>query len=300
MHSCYVCAPASPGRIYTPAPDGGLAARVPARFAGPPRTANGGVATGALICPALTDAARAPDAAHLAASRVTARLHRALPLERDAAVTSAGDGPREVTLHAGEPAITGTVHLTASDAALRPGDAVVDVPPEHAAMLAVLVHVAPPDRPSVFEETGEHPIPGCFSCGPANPTGLAIYPRAVEDGTVCAPWTPAAEFDDGGGALAQMVIAAALDCVSGIALPVRMQRELLDEDRFYVLGSYDVRFLRIAPVDRDYRVAGRMLRRDGRKFFALSVLSSDGVPYAMAEATWIISSATRAQAFGGG
>ena len=42
-----------------------------------------------------------------------------------------------------------------------------------------------------------------------------------------------------------------------------------------------------------------MLRRDGRKFFALSVLSRERVPYAMAEATWIISSATRAQAFGG-
>jgi hypothetical protein len=128
---------------------------------------------------------------------------------------------------------------------------------------------------------------------------LHIYPRVAGEGIVCAPWVPAAEFDDGGGAVSTMVLTSALDCSSGICLPVEMQRELLELDQFFLLGSLDVRFLRVPAVGAQYRVAAKMLRRDGRKFFGVSALFDDsGTPYAYAEATWIVAAITRTEAFG--
>jgi hypothetical protein len=122
---------------------------------------------------------------------------------------------------------------------------------------------------------------------------------------VCAPWRPAAEFDDaralarGGGVLSTLVLTSAIDCSSGICMPVAMQRELLELDQFFLLGSLDVRYLRVPPLDRDYRVAAKALLRDGRKFFGLSALVDDaGTPYAMAESTWIVAGVTRTAAFG--
>ena len=67
----------------------------------------------------------------------------------------------------------------------------------------------------------------------------------------------------------------------------------------FLLGSLDVRYLRVPPLDRDYRVAAKAQLRDGRKFFGLSALfDDDGTPYAMAEATWIVAGTTRSEAFG--
>jgi hypothetical protein len=95
------------------------------------------------------------------------------------------------------------------------------------------------------------------------------------------------------------VIASALDCSSGICLPREQQEELLRTDQFYLLGSLDVRYLRAAPVDASYRVVGRALRRDGRKFYGMSALFDEsGTPYATAEAIWIIVTMTRTHAFG--
>ena len=82
-------------------------------------------------------------------------------------------------------------------------------------------------------------------------------------------------------------------------MPLEMQRELLALDQFFLLGSLDVRYLRLAPSGLGYRVAAKALRRDGRKFFGLSVLAGeDGTPYAMAEATWIVAGISRTAAFG--
>jgi hypothetical protein len=173
------------------------------------------------------------------------------------------------------------------------------IPLERSSDVAELASTAVPDRPPFFEETGDHPIPGCFSCGPDHPDGLHIYPRVVADGIVCAPWIAAPEFDDGGGALSTLVLTSAIDCSSGICMPVAMQRELLDLDQFFLLGSLDVRYLRVPRAGATYRVAAKALLRDGRKFFGLSALIDDtGTPYAMAESTWLVAGITRTRAFG--
>jgi hypothetical protein len=162
-----------------------------------------------------------------------------------------------------------------------------------------LIGIAVPDRPPFFEETGDHPIPGCFSCGPQHPDGLHIYPRVVADGVTCAPWHAPAEFDDGDGALSPMIVASALDCSSGICMPLEMQRELLREDRFFLLGTLEVHYLRRPPVGRDYRVVAKARERDGRKFLGVSALLDDrDEVHAIAEATWIVAGISRSEAFG--
>jgi hypothetical protein len=294
-HVCYACSAENPDRAVF---DEGARLRIPARFTGPPGNANGGIAAGLLLCPALHAARH--DGAAPAAAAVTARLHRGLPVERDLAVDAApGDAvgagaPWSVTVRDGEDTlVSGTVTLA--------GGGGSPLPEERAATIDAMSRVPVPDRPPFWEETGEHPIRGCFSCGPDNPRGLHIYPRIVEDGVTAAPWEPQPAFDDGAGALARSVIASALDCSSGICMPARYQRELLTEDRFFLLGSLEVRFLRRAPVAARYRVVARALLREGRKFFGMSALFDDaGEAYAMAEATWIVAPITRSQAFGDG
>lgn len=292
MHTCYTCR-----HVVA---DG--TARFPARFAGPPGTVNGGIAVGALACPALRVASE--QVPHATLARINARISAAVPLERKlSAVVTEREGASLTWTTAfcdrGQSLVSGGSEIIANPDVPRPGEAIARAPAMRAPEIAAMARVGVPDRPPFFEETGEHPIRGCFSCGPDNADGLQIYPRVAADGVTCAPWRPAAEFDDGDGALSTMILASALDCSSGICMPVAMQRELLAEDRFFLLGSLALRMLRVPPVAREYRVVARALLRDGRKFFGLAALFDDaGTPYAMAESTWIVAPVTRTEAFG--
>jgi hypothetical protein len=298
MHRCYACDPANPHHVFT-VNEGGIAARVPARFVGPPGNANGGIGSALLACPALQAAAH-EGIAHAAVTRISARIRAGVPVDTPLRAELSRD--REgysVAMVADQPLVTGTVGIAALDKAAEPGQELSAVPAALAEAVGQIAQIGVPDRPPFFEETGEHPIPRCFSCGPEHPDGLHVYPRVVEDGVVCAPWRPAAEFDDGGGALSTLVLTSAIDCSSGICMPVAMQRELLELDQFFLLGSLDVRYLRVPPVQQDYRVAAKALLRDGRKFFGLSALvDAGGTVYAIAESTWLIAGITRTQAFG--
>ena len=283
-HRCYACSPDNPDRVFSYDGDNAIA-RFPLRFNGPPGSANGGIAVGALACPAQA----LPDGASYV-TRIQARLRNAVLCDRPLdVVASAADDGVTVTLQLdGAALIEGVVTLGSL------GDSSADD-------LADLRRAAVDgtSRPPFFEETGDHPIAGCFSCGPDNPRGMHIYPRVVEDGLTCACWHATDEFDDGDGAISPMIVASALDCSSGICMPLDMQRELLREDKFFLLGSLEVNFLRRPPVDRDYRVVARAGAREGRKFFGLSALfDADGIAYATADATWIIAGISRTEAFG--
>lgn len=294
MHRCYACDPANLDAIF--AVDGATrvpaaqvpAARVPARFAGPIGLANGGIVVGMLACPALR---LAGDGAHV--SRITARLSAGAPLERALSIDAArgDDGAISVTLRDGQATlVSATIEVTAN------GDRDDG---DYADDLASLLTIEVPEAPLFYDETGEHPIPGCFSCGPAHPAGLGIIPRFAGEGMVASAWTPDGAFDDGGATLPAAIVAAALDCSSGICMPVADQRALLAEDRFFLLGSLDVRFLRPAPAAGAYRVVARSQRRDGRKHYGRSALiGDDDIVYAIADALWIVAPMTRAEAFG--
>jgi len=260
------------------------------------------MAVGMLACPVAQTAGRS-GLAHVAVPRINARLRAAAPVERDIVpeVLPGEDGGYAVSLRDGDvELLSATADVLTLPKPPRPGVVLSRPPEEHAADVKRLAATLVPSSRPWFEETGEHPIPGCFSCGPENARGLHVYPRVVQDGVTCAPWRPAGDFDNGDGTLSPAVIGAAIDCASGISLPVKDQRELLDNDQFYLLGSFDIRYLRLAPSSGAYRIAARCLGREGRKFYGLSVLAGeDGTPYAMAYAIWIIPAATRAVAFAG-
>jgi len=297
---CYCCDPANPDRIAVH-DAAGTAMRLPARFEGPPGNVNGGMAVGALGCPALQVASR-DGAEHAAITRITARLHRGIPHSRELrAGVSRVDDSYEVTVRDGDDVcISGRVEVTSSEGSHPPRSALSSPPVDLYELLREMATVRDPNAPPFFEETGDHPISGCFSCGPNNGRGLHIYPRFAAEGVTWASWSPDPAFVDQDGGLASSIVASALDCSSGICLPREQQEELLRTDQFYLLGSLDVRFLRVAPPDGRYHVVGRAKQRDGRKFFGASALFDEsGTPYAIAEATWIIVTMTRAQAFGG-
>jgi hypothetical protein len=301
MSICYCCDPANPDRIATHG-EAGTSMRFPARFEGPPGNVNGGMAVGALACPAL-EAASGDGIAPPAVTRITARLHRSIPHTRALrAETSAAGGAYDAALRDGDDAlITGRVEVASLVAALRPGDALASAPSQLDESLREMSGVAEPSAPPFFEETGDHPIPGCFSCGPDNRHGMHIYPRFAGHGVTWASWVPELAFVDANGGLATSVVASALDCSSGICLPREQQEELLRNDQFFLLGSLDVRYLRVPPPDRTYHVVGRAGERDGRKFYGTSALfDATGTSYATAEAVWIVAQITRTQAFGHG
>lgn len=301
MHDCYACK-------HVFAFDGaGATARFPARFEGPPGAVNGGIAVGSLVCPALR-ALSGDGLTFPFAIRANGRLRASVPLEHELAVVT-GSSSREVEINLardGTPMVSGYVSAAAVGRQVMAGTPLYEAldgqpgyPRPDLGPLQDLTRIPVPDAPPFFEELGEHSVPGCFSCGPENPHGMRIYPRFAGDGVVCAPWQPAEEFDDGNGSISPMIVASALDCSSGICLPPAMHRELIEQDRFFLLGSLNVVYLRLPPISGHYRVAAKMLRRDGRKFFGLSALFDDAAtPYAYAEAIWIVAGITRTEAFG--
>ena len=153
--------------------------RIPARFNGPPGSANGGYTCGLL-------------AAYLGGeAEVTLRVPP--PLERELDVVGS-DG--RVELRDGE-----TLVAEGQRASVE-----VDVPQP--------VSVAEAEAASTrYAGFAHHAYPTCFTCGPEREGGLGIYAGAVagRDGVVAAPWTPTEEP-------APEVVWAALDCPSGWAV----------------------------------------------------------------------------------
>jgi hypothetical protein len=153
--------------------------RIPARFNGPPTTANGGYACGLV--------------AALVGGEAEVTLRRPPPLERELAV-SRDDGRVEV--RDGEALVAEGVPATVE----------VEVPPP--------VSVAEAEAASAgYAGFRHHAYPTCFTCGPGRRDGLAVYagPVAGREGVVAAPWTPEEQP-------APEVVWAALDCPGGWAV----------------------------------------------------------------------------------
>ena len=154
--------------------------RIPARFNGPPGSANGGYTCGLV--------------AGLLGGEAEVTLRVPPPLERELEVLRAGEGRVEVrdggTLVAeGEPASVD-----------------VEVP-------APVSRAEAEEASSHYAGFAHHAYPTCFTCGPKRDDGLGIFagPVAGREGLVAATWTPAEEP-------APEVVWAALDCPSGWAV----------------------------------------------------------------------------------
>jgi hypothetical protein len=153
--------------------------RIPARFNGPPGSANGGYTCGLV--------------AAFVGGEAEVTLRVPPPLERELEVM-ATDGRIEV--RDGQTLVAeGT-----------PASVDVEVP---AAVSAAEAEAAS-TRYAGFDH---HAYPTCFTCGPKRDDGLGIFagPVAGRDGLVAATWTPEEEP-------AREVVWAALDCPSGWAV----------------------------------------------------------------------------------
>lgn len=155
---------------------------IPARFNGPPSSANGGYACGLV--------------AGLLGGRAEVTLRRPPPLDVRLAVERE-NGER--------------VRVLDGNAVVAEGERVsafsLDVPEP--------VSVAEAAEASRgYAGFRAHAYETCFVCGPARDDGLGVYPGPVAGrSVVAAPWTP-----PGSGPVDRLLVWAALDCPSGWAV----------------------------------------------------------------------------------
>jgi hypothetical protein len=210
--------------------------RIPARYMGPPGSANGGVTCGRL-------------AAYLAAPVAQVTLRRPTPLDTDLRVDV---GPDAVRLWDRE-------HLVAEAVAGR-----VDVEPAPAVDLETAEASA-----AHYAGLSAHPFPGCVVCGTDRPPpdGLGLRPGPVGTDAVAAVWTPA----DADRAL----VWAALDCPGGWSedlpgRPMVLGRMTLRLDVEPVVGQPHVVQGWIARRDGRKTHTGTSLRDAGGRLLALA------------------------------
>jgi hypothetical protein len=228
--------------------------RIPARFNGPPASANGGYAAGRL-------AAFVPGA-----DAVRVRLRRPPPLERDLEVRAGSDAAE---------LLDGDVLV--AEATVAKLELAVPSPPP----------VAEARTAGTSRERPRHPFPTCFGCGPARDPADAVAALlgpvpGREDGVWATAWTPGPGLPDGGGgALAPEIVWVALDCPS--AQPIAP-----DGGPAHVLGTITARLERPVRAGVDHVLMAWPLGRDGRKAHSgAAIVDPDGRVCARAQALWI-------------
>ena len=255
--------------------------RVPARFNGPPGSANGGYVGGLLAL--ARRAARSPGATPPEGGATTVTLREPPPLQ--VGIDLALDGDVLVAT------LGGALIATAGPGLMR-RDPVAPVPVE--------VARAAEER---YAGLAVHPFPACFVCGPARPAGdgMGLRPGRVgagPDAPVACTWTPvddlrsrviagegtvgagAAVAGAAAGAAAEALVWAALDCPSGWAGDL--------ENRPMVLGTFTACVDALPQAGETVVIVAAPLGGEGRKAFTASTAyDSDGRMLARAEATWI-------------
>jgi len=244
---------------------------IPEKFRGPPRSANGGYATGAfgriftggdfalpagegievtLRAPVALDhpfsTERTPDAMRVIdGERLIAEVRRA-PLSIDVPAPASFDEARAVRERS---------------AALQPNSF-------HPALSG--------------DRIGFHPI--CFCCGAelAEDLGLRVFAAPVPGrAQVAAAWSCEATFADARGELPAEIVCTALDCPGQFAW-------LAEGTRTGLLGRLTVRIERPVRAGDRCVVIGWTLGKEGRKYFAGTALfDSTGALCAYAKAVWI-------------
>jgi len=224
--------------------------RVPARFCGPPTSANGGYVAG-LVAAAM-------------GRNVIVRLVGPPPLDTDLVLRGAEDG--QWRLYAGD----------------RPVIEVREGAPDLTPPAACDVVTA---RAASIDGRGDfiHPCPGCFVCGPARAAGdgLRLWAGAVPGREIVAtPWVPADEFAQDDGKIAPEIIAAALDCPGYMALR--------SGGESWLLGEYSLHIDRRVHPGEACVITGWELSRRGRVATVGTALYDEaGQLCAVARGTWI-------------
>ena len=228
---------------------------IPARFNGPPGSANGGYACGRV-------------AGLLGAEVVEVTLRAPPPLDRALAV--ARDGER-VELRDGK-----TLVAEGVAAELR-----MEVP-----------EPASPDEARAAVAAGsehwaaKHPFPTCVVCGPdrRDGDGFRIFPAELpgRDGFFVANWTPGQSVADGEGCVRPECVWAALDC------PTSAPVANFGEGPPLVLARLTARLACPVRADERHTILSWPLAVDGRKRHAAAALfDSGGRLLCASRALWI-------------
>ncbi len=228
---------------------------VSSRFAGPPRSANGGYLAGRLA--AYVDGT----------TPVTVTLRTPPPLETDLTVEQTAHGTRLVH---GSTLIAEAQPGELTDAAVSSTGS-VDLPTARAAEAS-------------YAGLRRHPFPGCFVCGPGRETGdgLRLAPGPVSSERTACVWVPDETLADPDrpGVTSLEFAWAALDC------PGAWTSDL--ERRPLVLGRMTALSEQPPRVGRPHVVVGRLIDEAGRKTHTGTTLyDEEGHVLARAEHTWI-------------
>ena len=228
------------------------------RFQGPPRSANGGYAAGALV-----EAGFGVDA-----GTYTVRLSRPPRLDTDLTVAETDEGW-----------------------ALSDGDELVAAARLDERMLEPVTAV---DRrtagraEAAYDGLLSHPFGACFGCGPGSDQGLRIFPGEVPEAVpgrrrVAATVNAVPELPRDATNDQQISLAtawSALDCASGWAAHIEQQP--------IVLGQMTASVITLPRIDEHYLIVAEERGRQGRRVeTACTLYTDDGAVMGTAEHTWI-------------
>jgi hypothetical protein len=239
----------------------GAALVVPARFNGPPGSANGGYFAGRLATCLL-----AIWGGGVPAAAVTVTLRKPPPLEEPMDLVRA-EGPGTLA------AKIGNVLIAEAGLFSNGFDEVEPVTFEEARKAA-----------RYYGGLIEHPFPTCFSCGLTRPgsDGLGLRPGLLPDreGVTAAAWRPDGSLTDPAGQVRPEFVWAALDCPGGWTVDV--------VGRPMVLGRMSAQVLATPGVSEPCVVMGRLDGRQGRQAFtSTTAYGTAGRVLGHARAVWI-------------
>jgi hypothetical protein len=226
---------------------------IPARFNGPPGSANGGYTCGRV-------------AELVGGEVVEVSLRKPPPLDRE--LSAVRDGDRVELRDDG-----------ALVAEAGPGELLLDVPePARADQVAEAVE-AGRERWAL-----DHPFPTCVVCGPAREDGFGIVPAALggRDGLFGATWTPGEDAAGDHGWVHPEFVWAALDC------PTSAPVANFGEGPAMVLASLTARLGCPVRVGEPHTILSWALGEKGRKHWSAAALyDSDGTLTCASRALWI-------------
>lgn len=228
---------------------------IPARYNGPPGSANGGVTCGLV-------------AGLVGTEEVEVTLRSPPALERPLEVRREGDA---VELHDGDTIV----------AKGRPAALGLDTPAPVPRDEVVAAHEAGSEQ-----WTAHHPFPTCLVCGPARAEGdgMRLFPVELpgRDGLCGVAWTPGEWLAGGDGLVRPELVWAALDC------PTSAPVANFGTGPAMVLARLTGRLGCSVRVGEDHTVLSWAIERDGRKRHAAAALyDSEGRMVCASRALWI-------------
>lgn len=230
---------------------------IPARFNGPPTSANGGWVGGLL-------------AERLGAASVEVSLRAPPPLDVALQLERRDDGGLRLH-HAGQ---------VLAEAIAAPLEMEVPRSPslETAARAGAL------GRERAAQRTG-NPYRRCFGCGIDRTDGLRLLPSPIDDtGLVATDWTPHADLAPTADRVPTPAVWAALDCPAGIAWTHR-----LPDAPPMVTVRMSARIDAPLHAGRRYVAMGWPIARDGRKLHAgTALIDEDGTVCARSLQLWLL------------